>query len=188
MPTINVEMMKQLLEEFTEKEALTGEEIKVIEQQVANLNERIEACHDKLKNLSEDRERLAAMSSRYASGKSFSTFNLGMSKELDMSMLVSSSSGRTFSKDNSLGQSLKAENKEEDSSNEEEQSESSAPFQQIKSSTQANSIASPVETEEDKGMSEDQSNGEAPNKDKIVGTSDDAIKSINDALKGLFRK
>jgi len=68
MPTINLEMMKQLLEEFSEKEALTTEEINVIEKEIVTLEERIDFCRNKLKNLSTDKDKLNAMKERYASG------------------------------------------------------------------------------------------------------------------------
>lgn len=69
MPTINLEMMKQLLREFSEKEALTTEEIGVIDKEVISLEQRIEDCRTKLKNLSEDKVRLASIQQRYSGGK-----------------------------------------------------------------------------------------------------------------------
>jgi hypothetical protein len=43
MPSINLEMMKQLLEEFSEKETLTAEEIGIVEKEISNLEERVNA-------------------------------------------------------------------------------------------------------------------------------------------------
>ena len=68
MPTINLEMMKQLLQEFSEKEALTTEEIGVIEAEILNLETRIESCRTKLKNLNSDKDKLSGMQQRYTSG------------------------------------------------------------------------------------------------------------------------
>jgi len=48
---------------------LTTEEIGVIDKEVSNLEERIEHCRNKLKNLSEDKIRLAAIQERYSDGK-----------------------------------------------------------------------------------------------------------------------
>ena len=56
-----------------------GEEIKVIEQQVLELETRITICRDRLQNLNEDKDRLAAMMSRYVGdGRNFSAANLGL--------------------------------------------------------------------------------------------------------------
>jgi hypothetical protein len=68
MPTINLEMMKQLLEEFSEKEALTTEEITIIENEITSLEERVIYCRNKLQNLGADKERLTAMKERYVKG------------------------------------------------------------------------------------------------------------------------
>jgi hypothetical protein len=68
--TINLEMMKQLLQEFVEREALTTEEIKAVEQQSQELGARIEKCRDRLRRVSEDKQKIEAMRQRYAGIKS----------------------------------------------------------------------------------------------------------------------
>lgn len=68
MPTINLEMMKQLLDEFSTKEALVTEEIKVVEEEIRSLKHRIDAYRQKLQNISNDKAKLLAMQERYAMG------------------------------------------------------------------------------------------------------------------------
>jgi hypothetical protein len=63
---INLEMMKQLLAEFSEKEALTTEEIRAVQQQTKELEQRILQCQERLKLVSEDRVRINEMLGRYA--------------------------------------------------------------------------------------------------------------------------
>jgi hypothetical protein len=63
---INLEMMKQLLAEFSEKEALTTEEIRAVQQQTKELEQRILQCQERLKLVSEDRVRINEMMQRYA--------------------------------------------------------------------------------------------------------------------------
>src|SRR5262245_54310439 len=69
MSTINLDVMKQLLQEFVEKETLASEEIKVVQQQIDELEGRIKGCREKLKIVNEDREKIMAMAQRYAGGK-----------------------------------------------------------------------------------------------------------------------
>jgi len=63
---INLEMMKQLLAEFSEKEALTTEEIRAVQEQTKELEQRIMQCHERLKLVSEDKVRISEMMKRYA--------------------------------------------------------------------------------------------------------------------------
>ncbi|MBI4533665.1 MAG: hypothetical protein HY711_06925 [Candidatus Melainabacteria bacterium] len=70
MPSINPELLKQMLDEFSEKEALAAEEINVIEQQLQELDQQITSCRTRLDLVSQDRERVWAMKERYA-GESF---------------------------------------------------------------------------------------------------------------------
>lgn len=63
---MNLEMMKQLLAEFSEKEALTTEEIKAIQQQSVELEARIQKCRAKLKTVSGDKIKIEEMRQRYA--------------------------------------------------------------------------------------------------------------------------
>lgn len=65
MPSL--EMLKKLLDEFTEKEAQNREEMIVINEQVAELEKRIEASKKRLTGVAADRERVKAMMAHYAS-------------------------------------------------------------------------------------------------------------------------
>ena len=68
MVAINPEMLRELLAEFTEKEAVNREEINVINQQLEELDKRIDTNKKKLEGLSRDREKILAMKERYLSG------------------------------------------------------------------------------------------------------------------------
>jgi len=68
MVAINPEMLRELLEEFTEKEEVTREEMNAINQQIAELEKRIEASKIKLAGLNKDRDKVNAMRERYLSG------------------------------------------------------------------------------------------------------------------------
>jgi hypothetical protein len=63
---MNLEMMKQLLLEFSEREALTTEEIKAIQQQSQELELRIQKCRAKLATVSQDKQKIDAMRQRYS--------------------------------------------------------------------------------------------------------------------------
>jgi len=63
---MNLEMMKQLLQEFAEKEALTTEEIKAIQQQSQELELRIQKCRARLEKVSQDKHKIDEMRTRYA--------------------------------------------------------------------------------------------------------------------------
>jgi chromosome segregation ATPase len=159
MPTINVEMMQQILQEFTEKEALTGEEIKVIEQQVLELETRITVCRDRLQNLNEDKDRLTAMMSRYVGKSSALPSKASSSKLKAMPKLSDRPQSPVAASRNIL-----------ESSAEPESASKSSVIEDLEPSTEG-----------------DSSPNEAQGNDSAAG-GDDAIKSINDALKGLFRK
>lgn len=150
MPTINVEMMQKLLQEFSEKEVLTGEEIKVIEQQIQELEARSGVCRDRLQNLNEDKDRLAAMMSRYIGGNGPSSLPP-----------TTSSKPKTTAKI------------------------ADHPTQGSQPANQPTGNAPGIVEELDAQTSES-SQSEADNQN--ASSNDDAIKSINDALKGLFRK
>jgi hypothetical protein len=154
MPTINVEMMQKLLQEFTDKETLTGEEIKVIEEQVHELEGRIGMCRERLQNLNEDKDRLAQMMSRYVGNAN-----------------PSSSSARSGAKAKAATKPL------------ERPQAMAASVADNQSTSASNKDAVIEELELAPG-------GEAgqTETDKQGAGGDDAIKSINDALKGLFRK
>lgn len=62
----SVEVLKQLLDEFVEKEALINEELKVVNEQIDELHKRLNGCRFKLETIGADREKLIAMQARYA--------------------------------------------------------------------------------------------------------------------------
>lgn len=64
MPSL--EMLKKLLDEFSEKEAHTREEINVITEQIGELEKRILTSQQKLSTVAADREKVRAMQARYS--------------------------------------------------------------------------------------------------------------------------
>lgn len=68
MVAINPEMLRELLDEFTEKEAVTREEINIITSQIEELELRIESNKEKLASLVRDKEKVNAMQERYLQG------------------------------------------------------------------------------------------------------------------------
>lgn len=68
MVAINPEMLRELLDEFTEKEAVTREEINIITSQIEELELRIESNKEKLASLVRDKEKVNAMQDRYLQG------------------------------------------------------------------------------------------------------------------------
>ena len=68
MVAINLEMLRELLAEFTEKETVLREEKDIIEQQILELDARIASNQKKLDSLNGDRSKVDAMRERYLSG------------------------------------------------------------------------------------------------------------------------
>ncbi len=66
MPSL--EMLKKLLDEFSEKEAHAREEINVITEQIGELEKRILTSQKKLSTVATDREKVKAMQARYSGG------------------------------------------------------------------------------------------------------------------------
>ena len=66
MPSL--EMLKKLLDEFSEKEAHAREEINVITEQIGELEKRILNSQKKLSTVATDREKVKAMQARYSGG------------------------------------------------------------------------------------------------------------------------
>lgn len=66
MPSL--EMLKKLLDEFSEKEAHAREEINVITEQIGELEKRILNSQKKLSTVATDREKVRAMQARYSGG------------------------------------------------------------------------------------------------------------------------
>ncbi|HEY9679027.1 MAG TPA: hypothetical protein V6C76_13540 [Drouetiella sp.] len=71
MPSL--EMLKKLLDEFTEKEAHAREEINVINEQIVELEKRIAASQAKLSTVAVDREKVRAMQARYSGDSTLTT-------------------------------------------------------------------------------------------------------------------
>ncbi len=70
MSSINVDMLKQLLDDFLAKEQLTGQEITATEQKINELKVQIESCQQKLFVVAQDREKIAQMMQRYTNQES----------------------------------------------------------------------------------------------------------------------
>ncbi|MBZ0186868.1 MAG: hypothetical protein K8F91_11535 [Candidatus Obscuribacterales bacterium] len=68
MALIDSEKLKALLDDFTEKEAVTREEINEIENQISELEQRIISSRERLLEVSKDIEKVEVMKSRYAGG------------------------------------------------------------------------------------------------------------------------
>ena len=64
----SLEMLKKLLDEFAEKEAHTVEEINVVNQQIADLETRVATARTRQAGIAGDRERLNEMKAHYAGG------------------------------------------------------------------------------------------------------------------------
>jgi len=159
MPTINVEIMQQLLQEFAEKEALTGEEIKVIEQQVLELETRITVCRDRLQNLNEDKDRLATMISRYVGAGS--------------SLPLKGSSGKPKAMPKLADRYQSAV----------ERNAPSPTAGPTPNAPEKNSIIEDLEPTPQDDSSQNKTDSEDATTDK-----DDTNKTITDALRGLFSK
>jgi hypothetical protein len=66
-------MLKKLLDEFSEKEAHTREEINVITEQIGELEKRVLASQVKLSTVSGDREKVRMMQDRYSGGSTLTS-------------------------------------------------------------------------------------------------------------------
>jgi hypothetical protein len=64
----SLEMLKKLLDEFAEKEAHTREEINVVTQQIVELEQRAESARTRQLGIAGDRDRLNEMKGHYAGG------------------------------------------------------------------------------------------------------------------------
>lgn len=68
MSSINPEMLKQLLSEFEEKQAVCVEEINAITEQITELEKRITDSKERLSSVARDKEKIVLMKQRYAEG------------------------------------------------------------------------------------------------------------------------
>jgi hypothetical protein len=202
MPTINLEMMKQLLQEFSEKEALTTEEINVIEKEITTLEERAKTCHSRLQNLDLDKEKLHAMKERYVSGNFPKPERLpfGSSSSEDSPSPTHSSSTENLQTHSSQINNAQTYPPQTASQNspavEMVASDDTSAFPENSNNTGASAkpkeVSSPVVSESTAFSVPDQAdNNDHQGKSPIeegAKESNEPIKSINDALKGLFRK
>ena len=70
------DMLKQLLEKFTVEEAVIHEELKLVQEQIEQLEGRLEQCSRKRVSLAVDRDKVLDMQQRYGKG------NLSVSAEV----------------------------------------------------------------------------------------------------------
>jgi len=188
MSTINLDVMKQLLQEFVEKEALASEEIKVVQQQIEELETRIRACHDKLKVVSEDKQQINAMLQRYAGGMGLAS--IGAQAPLSSGARPAASVPAQAVGATNLAQAL-ADSKPAPGAKADTASKAgtgklldgilSGAGQASESAANNPAPTTPAENpaEAEEGAPKAEETGEE--------TPDDAVKSINDALRGLFR-
>lgn len=71
------EMLRKLLDDFVEKEALVQEELKVIVEQIDELERRLELCRSRLSTIGTDRDRVLQIRGRYADGTFYSPSQIG---------------------------------------------------------------------------------------------------------------
>ncbi|PWT95647.1 MAG: hypothetical protein C5B53_11090 [Candidatus Melainabacteria bacterium] len=192
MSTINLDVMKQLLQEFVEKEALASEEVKVVQQQIEELEGRIRACQDKLKVVSEDKQQISAMLQRYAGGMGLSPMGAQVlmssgSKPAASAPHVASSPAAGAG---NLAQSV-AETHPSGSAKADSASKAGTGklldgilSQASQPSESAATNPAPATPTEKPGEPEE---GGAKAEESGEETPEDAVKSINDALRGLFR-
>ncbi len=197
MPTINLEMMKQLLEEFAEKEALTTEEISIIENEITSLEERVIYCRNKLQNLGADKERLVAMKERYVKGnftQYMQTASPGLAEERTGAMAssvlppVRPASGAIKSPTTKKGTHpdlISSSESEADAGDKTSEIAVPSQTQIAASSPNSNETSAPESPEEADTLTQD---GKKNTEETATDKEDNKPISINEALKGLFRK
>ena len=201
MSTINLDVMKQLLQEFVEKDALASEEIKVVQQEIEELETRIKTCHDKLKVVSEDKQQINAMLQRYAHGAGSINLQSALSSSVSRSIPsgVAAESPAQPSPPavqpvaaTNLAQALSDSRPTQSQKHETTGKSASGKLLEgilagatpANESAPANAPAAASEKPAEPPAPED--SGAKPD-EAAEEPSDDAVKSINDALRGLFR-
>lgn len=209
MSTINIDVMKQLLIEFVEKEAFATEEITVVKQQIDELEKRIQGCKEMLRLVSEDKEKIATMKIRYGGGGVLLTPSAKSTlSNLPPANLVSPVSPVSPA---ALSSSLNTESvtepthalpnlshvlgQAEISQQEGSPAAEESPAPKVAPSKLFESILPQVENAEAAKEASADSKTVEPVEAKASGESsppteeggDDTVKSINDALRGLFR-
>jgi hypothetical protein len=64
----NQEVLKKLIEDFVEKEALVAEEIQIIHDEIGQLHARLEQCRQRLSTIGGDRQKVLAIKERCLTG------------------------------------------------------------------------------------------------------------------------
>lgn len=193
--------MKQLLQEFVEKEALVVEESKVVQQQIEELEGRIQGCREKLKTVSEDKEKITAMQGRYAGG-------LGLSAGKGEARLSSTAAPSTAQAAKAspeaalqaagaitnLAQALADTSPAQSPAAKPEAAKAGSSKlldgilagagQGAESADASGAQAAPAASSE---SAEAQTEAAGAKPETSEENADDAVKSINDALRGLFR-
>jgi len=188
MSTINLEVMKQLLQEFVEKEALTREELKLVQRQIDELETRVNSCHEQLKLVIEDKDKVAAMMKRYGSESGILGKPAGdrmpstalppgssAAAPKQAESVVSQKPARASRTANTLPASSAQALPESDSSKKKASAGEGKPKEPHAQANDA-SQGQQADAEEAEKVSE-------PTEEP----SEDTVKSINDALRGLFR-
>lgn len=67
MANVNIDVLKQTLDHFVEQEALAEAEIQQAEEKIVELEARMVDCHERLKTVETDRDRVMEIMQRYAS-------------------------------------------------------------------------------------------------------------------------
>ena len=91
------QQLSQLLQEFSQKQAVIDKEINVIEQQIQDLEEQIENCRFRLGVVAEDKERVLSMKERYASDSTLPTNQKSHSEEKKQSLPEPAKGGKSLS-------------------------------------------------------------------------------------------
>jgi hypothetical protein len=200
MSTINPETMKQLLQEFVEKESLVIEEVKVVQQQIEELEGRIQSCREKLKTVSEDKEKITSMQGRYAGG-------LGLAAGKDEARLSSTAAPsiqpakptpeaalQAAGAMTNLAQALADTSPAQGQAAKPEAAKAGSSKlldgilagagQGAESADASGAQAAPAASTE---PAEAQTEAASAKPETSEENADDAVKSINDALRGLFR-
>jgi len=189
MPTINLEMMKQLLQEFSEKEALTTEEINLIEQEITTLEERVNFCRGRLQNLGADKEKLLNMKERYLNSNFQQAPRVPFSGQIDepVSHFNAPQSSLEVNPNQSAPPPTDSPRAKIDGFDTLETSAISQQAEVMKSSHNPDqSLGDRAHSKHSENQTPaDSFKDDTANKDNTEGS--EHIKNINDALKGLFR-
>jgi hypothetical protein len=218
----NADTFKKLLEEMATKESLYAEELKVIEQEIEQLESRIITCRERLGTVGDDKGTVNSIAERYTKevlelGKIALDFSIPLRKSVVSTASNPEPAVKESPKTNGKS-TAKAQNgsksKAEEVTTAKTDVKSSGvskpeakpePKVQEAAKTEVKAEAKPqpkaeakdeekADSKTDEGFILDLSSGEEAGKDKPSEeenqsgeSEDETIKSINDALRGLFR-